>query len=147
MNETRVQEIRKWSDEQREEAIAKLWPYSGTIKIFPEGKDAFFAYLRTAGNIWGRAVDLQCELSAAERDRDAAMELLRRASDLLDDVPCKDDPTFWGDFYAHTGEHMICTEEGWRPGDVKQSIIDDYGPEAILAEVNDPARLAAQEVK
>jgi hypothetical protein len=38
-------------------------------------------------------------------------------------------------------EHMICTEEGWQPGDVKQSIIDDYGPEAILAEVNDPALL------
>jgi hypothetical protein len=33
---------------------------------------------------------------------------------------------------------MILTEEGWEPGEVKQSVIDEFGADAILDEVNAP---------
>lgn len=45
----------------------------------------------------------------------------------------------WRDYYEYTGEHMILTDEGWEPGSVKKSYIDEFGPEAILDEVNAPS--------
>jgi hypothetical protein len=30
----------------------------------------------------------------------------------------------WRDYYEWTGEHMILTDEGWEPGEVKQSYVD-----------------------
>jgi hypothetical protein len=68
----------------------------------------------------------------------ATETLLGRAADLLDDVPTQGDPTFWQDFYTHTGQHMICTNEGWEPGEAKQSYIDAGHGAEILFEVNAP---------
>lgn len=65
-----VKVLSHFTEEQREAAIEKIWPYSGTAKMRPDGKASFFTYLRTAGNVWGRSVELQCELTEA-------VELLR----------------------------------------------------------------------
>jgi hypothetical protein len=74
----------------------------GTVKSKPHGKN--WVATADADKIRANATAIIAvpdditflldQLVAAERDREAAKELLRRASDLLDDVPCKDDPAF-----------------------------------------------------
>lgn len=74
-------------------------------------------------------------------DYKAALDLLDRFAELYGEVPLvgsmiKPGHKLWRDFYKHTGDHMILTDEGWEPGAVKQSYIDEVGPEAIQDEVN-----------
>jgi hypothetical protein len=70
-----------------------------------------------------------------------AVDLLDRAVQLISD-PSKtrdEDPTFWRDYFAFSGLHMICIEEGrWESGESKAQLIEDYGIECILDEVNPP---------
>ncbi len=78
-------------------------------------------------------------------DEVQALKLLERATALLEDVPCKSDPTFWHDYLLFTGNHMICTEEGWEPGDAKgiyEQMAKENGvplSDFIIDEVNAPA--------
>jgi hypothetical protein len=65
-----------------------------------------------------------------------AMDLLERASEKLSEQP--PDNTWWRDYFMLTGEHMICTEEGWQTGSCKQELISEYGDDHILDEVNKP---------
>jgi hypothetical protein len=52
----------------------------------------------------------------------------------------------WRDYYEWTGDHMILTDEGWEPGEQKQSYIDQAASEGcdlgdfIQDEVNAPVR-------
>lgn len=63
---------------------------------------------------------------------DKAMDLLSRAENRIDvDAP---DASWLEEYYSLTGDHMICTEEGWTPGDIKPEIHSDD----ILMEVNAP---------
>jgi hypothetical protein len=64
-----------------------------------------------------------------------AMDLLERVE--ANEIPPPDD-NWYGDYYELTGIHMILTDEGWVSGDSKQSLIDEYGEDAILDEVNIP---------
>lgn len=66
----------------------------------------------------------------------SAMDLLERAADHMSDNP--PDCDWFHDLYLLTGEHMILTDEGWQPGNCKQAILDEYGDDAILEEVNAP---------
>jgi hypothetical protein len=76
----------------------------------------------------------------------AASRLLLRAINLLEDRPFKDDPKFWEDFLRFTGEHWICTDEGWEPGSVKKEYVkmaEEEGiklSDIILCEVNAPRK-------
>jgi hypothetical protein len=70
-------------------------------------------------------------------------DLLQRFAELYGEVPLTRERIepgrkLWRDYYESTGEHMILTDEGWEPGEVKESYIDEIGPEAILDEVNCP---------
>lgn len=63
---------------------------------------------------------------------DKAMDLLSRAENRMDaEAP---DATWMEEYYVLTGDHMICTEEGWTPGENKP----DIHPDDILMEVNAP---------
>lgn len=73
-----------------------------------------------------------------------ATRLLNRIVGQIGDVPIHD-PTWWREYYLFSGEHMICSDEGWEPGDSKQSYIDLAESEGvrlssfIIDEVNAPA--------
>lgn len=63
-----------------------------------------------------------------------AMDLLERATNMMEDAM---PDAAWGEqYFGLTGEHMLLTEEGWEPGDVKYTY-DEY-PDAILLELNAP---------
>ena len=69
---------------------------------------------------------------------------LEKAMDLLDRVVSAEtpapDPKWFREYFLLTGQHMICTEEGWEDGSAKQSYIDSNDGDAsiILDEVNAP---------
>jgi hypothetical protein len=65
-----------------------------------------------------------------------AMDLLNRAADKMEDE--SPDRTWLGEFYELTGDHMICTKEGWEDGENKQSYIDGGQEDSIICEVNAP---------
>jgi hypothetical protein len=70
-------------------------------------------------------------------------DLLDRFVEVYGEVPLRgsmQEPgmQLWRDYYAWTGDHMILSDEGWEPGEVKQSYLNEYGPDAILDEVNAP---------
>lgn len=65
-----------YSAAEREAAAELLWPHSGTAKLRPDEKHKWIAYVLTAGNIWGRAVDLQCELTRTQAQRDGLRSAL-----------------------------------------------------------------------
>lgn len=50
----------------------------------------------------------------------------------------QDDPNLWRDYYDYSGNHMILTDEGWEPGEAKQSYIDEGHAGEIIDEVNTP---------
>lgn len=61
-----------------------------------------------------------------------AFELLERAVGMMEnEAP---DKTWFQEYFALTGEHVILTEDGWTGGASKGS----YRPDEILAEVNAP---------
>lgn len=69
---------------------------------------------------------------------DKAMELLKRVVEKETPAP---DAQWFTDYFTLTGDHMILTEEGWEPGDVKKVYMDDWekNPDwsnPILSEVN-----------
>ena len=71
-----------------------------------------------------------------------AMDLLDRAAERIADSPAPDE-RWWLDLFALTGQHMILTDEGWEPGESKQSYLDEWAKEPeysnpILNEVNAP---------
>lgn len=72
-----------------------------------------------------------------EEKLEKAMSLLERAADRLSD-DTSPDVEWWTDWFELTGEHMILTDEGWEPGSIKAELIEEYGFEAILDEVNAP---------
>lgn len=85
-------------------------------------------------------------------DYKAALDLLGRFAELYGEVPLLGSMVdqgrkLWRDFYEYTGDHMILTDEGWEPGEVKQSYIDEVGPEAIQDEVNAPSAQSGEREK
>lgn len=85
-------------------------------------------------------------------DYKAALDLLDRFAELYGEVPLvgsmiKPGRKLWRDFYEHTGDHMILTDDGWEPGEVKQLYIDEVGPEAIQDEVNTPSAQSGERKK
>ena len=70
-------------------------------------------------------------------------EKLTLALELLSEVENAEQPapneTWYPRYFRLTGEHRILTEEGWQPGEVKASVLADWGEEAVLDEVNAPA--------
>lgn len=72
-----------YSAAEREAAAELLWPHSGTAKFRPDEKHKWIAYVLTAGNIWGRAVDLQCELTRTQAQRDGLIEALESIAENL----------------------------------------------------------------
>lgn len=69
------------------------------------------------------------ELLFYKHKYEMASDLLDRAAHRLSDDEAPD---------GLTGEHMILTDEGWAGGESRQSVVDDFGEEAILDEVNKP---------
>jgi hypothetical protein len=61
-----------------------------------------------------------------------AMDLLERAEPKFEDGG--PDVDWHRDFFLLTGDHMICTDEGWQPGDTEPRPDADE----ILCEVNAP---------
>lgn len=84
--------------------------------------------------------------SNAEEKLTKAMDLLKRAAeDMETTVP---DENWCREYFLLTGEHMICTDEGWDPGSSKQSYIDNLEEgesidDVIMDEVNAPAESEA----
>ena len=68
-----------------------------------------------------------------EEKYDKAMDLLERVAVYIERSP---DTNWWRDYFLLTGDHMICTDEGWQPGEAKASLIGEYGDDYILEEVN-----------
>lgn len=69
-----------------------------------------------------------------------AMHLLDRAAEYLEDrAP---DKNWWRDYFELSGKHAILTDEGWEPGSVKQSYLEDAAERgetwAPIDEVNAP---------
>jgi hypothetical protein len=81
-------------------------------------------------------------------DFDRAENLLDRFAEVYGEVPLEGamiapGNELWRDYYEWTGDHMILTDEGWEPGELKQEFIDSLeGDETIddiiLDEVNAP---------
>jgi hypothetical protein len=71
---------------------------------------------------------------------DKAMDLLNRASEKMDEPQAVPDANWLGEYYTLTGDHMICTEEGWEPGEGKAEYMKDpdFDSTNILMEVNAP---------
>lgn len=74
--------------------------------------------------------------------RITARSLLERFVDLYSEAPIPSSMIeigrkLWRDYYEFSGLHMILTDEGWEPGEIKQSYLDD-DPDSILDEVNAP---------
>jgi hypothetical protein len=64
-----------------------------------------------------------------------AEKLLTRVGESEVEAP---DPTWTHDYYLFTGQWMLLTDEGWEPGELKAELINEYGADAILDEVNAP---------
>ena len=64
----------------------------------------------------------------------AAMDLLNEAAETFSDreVPAPNH-TWWKRYFELVGAHMVLTEEGWEPGDVKEDVLANDGE--ILDEV------------
>jgi hypothetical protein len=65
-----------------------------------------------------------------------AMCLLASAAEQMEDKPPTE--SWLREYFELTGDHMVCTEEGWQPGENKEALICDYGEDHILDEVNAP---------
>lgn len=88
----------------------------------------------------------------ANPDKITPMGLLERFVDLYGETPLagamiEPGRKLWRDYYEFMGEHMILTDEGWEPGEVKQSYLDEIGPDAILDEVNAATMIDAELAK
>lgn len=70
--------------------------------------------------------------TSLEECHDKAMSLLERA--IATEMPAPDE-TWFQEYFALTGEHMILTDEGWTTGRDKAA----FPADEILAEVNAPA--------
>jgi hypothetical protein len=68
-----------------------------------------------------------------------AADLLDRAAHHLSDDEKAPDGSWWRDLFELTGEYMILTEEGWCEGSCRESVVDDFGEDAVLDEVNKPS--------
>lgn len=64
----------------------------------------------------------------------ALQALVMEAADYFADRPAPS-RDWWRRYYLTTGDHMICTKEGWESGENKAS----YDPAAIVDEVNSPS--------
>jgi hypothetical protein len=56
-----------------------------------------------------------------------ASDLLERFVEMYGEVALtptmiQSDPNLWYDYYKHSGQHMILTDEGWEPGDALEII-------------------------
>jgi hypothetical protein len=79
------------------------------------------------------------------KELSTAIDLLRRFAEVYGEVPLEGamvEPgvELWHDYLEFSGDHMILTDEGWEPGEVKQSYLDaaDGDESVILDEVNAP---------
>jgi hypothetical protein len=66
----------------------------------------------------------------AESVLNALMEV-----DPFEDAP---DRNWWRDYYLLTGDHMVCTEEGWVPAEMNAREVTGEDPDEVLDEVNAP---------
>ena len=79
-----------------------------------------------------------------EQEKDMTAEnLLDRFVELYGETPLagamiEPGMRLWRDYYLWTGDHMILSDEGWEPGEVKAGYLEEYGPDSILDEVNAP---------
>jgi hypothetical protein len=82
------------------------------------------------------------KLAAAPAPSPAAMSLLERVAGWLEgQAP---DSTWWKDYFALTGDHMILTDEGWESGAGKAAYIAEDADWKPLDEVNAPQAIASQ---
>jgi hypothetical protein len=82
----------------------------------------------------------------AAKPRPMIEDLLDRFVEVYGEVPLRGSMIepglrLWRDYYEWTGDHMFLTDEGWEPGEVKQSYLDHLEPgepasSVILDEVN-----------
>jgi hypothetical protein len=72
-----------------------------------------------------------------ENDLKKAMDLLDRAAAQLADARAPD-ATWWKEYFLLTGEHMVLTDEGWEPGEVVPSYLEEDATWMPLDEVNAP---------
>ena len=64
-----------------------------------------------------------------------AMDLLDRAAAHMADRSAPDSE-WWKEYFLLTGEHMVLTDEGWEPGEVKGSYLQEDPTWTPLDEVN-----------
>jgi hypothetical protein len=102
----------------------------------PEGLDEeqYVAYYQTAHNcdLMGCGTLSHVVYRFRKGEAEKAFDLLERAVGMMEHAA--PDKTWFEEYFALTGEHMILTEDGWTEGAAKP----DYLPEEILAEVNAP---------
>lgn len=120
------------SDGYGEDAIARL---DGSIRVAHEDlkemvERGFVKILHEDGLLTILTAGLEASHDGCNRFG-KAMSLLERAVATEMSAP---DETWFQEYFALTGEHMILTEEGWTVGSDKVV----YPPEEILAEVNAP---------
>lgn len=77
-----------------------------------------------------------------KQKHELAVNLLDRAAEAMEES--SPDPLWLEQYYSLTGAHMIMTEEGWEPGEYRQSYVNEGGEEAILAEINAPKKRRAR---
>lgn len=64
----------------------------------------------------------------SKQKHELAVDLLDRAAEAMEER--SPDPLWLEQYYTLTGAHMIMTEEGWEPGEYRQSYVDEGGEEA-----------------
>lgn len=75
--------------------------------------------------------------SADQHKVERGLEVLDHLTDLFEEGP---DENWWRDFYLLTGDHMVCTNEGWIPAHMNTKKYTGYPPEEIMDEVNAPKK-------
>ena len=67
-----------------------------------------------------------------------AMRLLEEVETHLIETEECPNGTWFRRYFLLTGDHMILTDEGWEPGEAKQSYLDAGDADAIQDEINIP---------
>src|SRR5689334_20267287 len=86
---------------------------------------------------WAAGIKRMEGVFPSNPDKITPMSLLERFVDLYGETPLagsmiEPGRKLWRDYYEFTGNHMILTDEGWEDGEVKQSYLDECGPDCII---------------
>jgi hypothetical protein len=94
-----------------------------TAEECPWAMETMLLINKLTPNVDGKAFDpdwflLRQRLEEFENQQQKAMDLLDRAANRLADDTAPD-ARWWKDLFLLTGQHMVCTEEGWEDGACK----------------------------